>query len=151
MTTCVTTTPYPGLHGYSATDLEEFGRGYLPGWLGIELVTATPDRLLARVPVRRELLGPHGFVHGGTLVAIADSLCGYGTILNLPAGATGLLTAELKTNFVGSLRSGVVVGEATPVHLGRTTQVWDAVLTEEASGRRLAIFRCTQLVLGDRD
>jgi uncharacterized protein (TIGR00369 family) len=149
MTATSTPTPYAGLRSYSADDLQDFSRGYLPGWLGLDLLVVEPHRVTGRVRVRREMLGPHGYLHGGIQVSIADSLCGYGTIVNLPAGATGFLTSELKTNFLGALRAGTVFGDATPLHIGRTTQVWDCVLTDGPAGRQLAVFRCTQLVLWD--
>jgi uncharacterized protein (TIGR00369 family) len=142
---------YPGLRSFSAEDLEDFSRDYLPGWLGMELVTVEKNRLTARVKLRQQMLGPHGFLHGGIQVSIADSLAGWGTVLNMPAGARGMLTTELKTNFLGSMREGTVLAEATPVHLGRTTQVWDCVLADEAAGRRLSVYRCTQAILWNRD
>ena len=94
-------------------------------------------------------MAPHGYLHGGTLVSVADSLCGYGTIVNLPTDADGFVTIELKSNFLGTIRHGAMVCEATPAHVGRSTQVWDAVVSDEADGRTLAIFRCSQMVLRD--
>jgi 1,4-dihydroxy-2-naphthoyl-CoA hydrolase len=92
-------------------------------------------------------MAPNGYLHAGSLVALADSLCGYGCIASLPDGAAGFTTIELKTNFLGTARAGAIRCVAHPVHRGRTTQVWDAVCTDEMSGRTLAIFRCTQMVL----
>jgi len=104
--------------------------------LGIEFVSVEHGRAELRLPLRAELLAPNGYLHAGTLVALADTACGYGSIASLPPGGTGFTTIELKANFLGT---------ATLVHGGRTTQVWDA---EVRSGeRRIAIFRCTQLVL----
>ncbi len=142
-------TPYPGLTDFSADALMAFSRGYFPDLLGIENLMAEPQRVRARVPVRRELMGPHGYLHGGTLVSVADSLCGYGTIVNLPDDATGFVTIELKSNFLGTIRHGAMMCEATPAHIGRSTQVWDAVVNAESDNRTLAIFRCSQLVLRD--
>ncbi len=105
-TTIVPVPAYPGLRGLSAADIEDFGRDYLPGWLGMQLVTVDKRRVTARVKLRREMLGPHGYLHGGIQVSIADSLAGWGTVLNLPAGASGMLTTELKTNYLGSMRDG---------------------------------------------
>jgi uncharacterized protein (TIGR00369 family) len=139
--------PYARLPTLSPAAFDDFGAGHFPGLLGIEMVSTDPRRLRCRAIARPELLAPHGFLHGGTLVAVADTMCGYGAIVNLPAGAAGFVTAELKCNFLGTLRQGTLVCEATPLHVGRTTQVWDAVVTEETSGRRLAVFRCTQVVL----
>jgi len=99
-----------------------------------------------RLPVREELLAPNGYLHAGTVVALADSACGYGCIASLPAGATGFTTIELKTNFLGTALDGTLFCESRCVHGGRTTQVWDASVTNEA-GKTLALFRCTQLLL----
>jgi 1,4-dihydroxy-2-naphthoyl-CoA hydrolase len=141
--------PYPGLTGFSGDALTAFSRGYFPDLLGIENLMVEPRRLRARVPVRRNLMAPHGYLHGGTLVSVADSLCGYGTIVNLPDDATGFVTIELKSNFLGTIRHGAMTCEATPAHIGRSTQVWDAVVTDESDNRTLAIFRCSQMVLRD--
>ena len=88
-----------------------------------------------------------GVVHGGTLVSIADTMCGYGAITHLPEGATGFVTIELHTNFLGTATAGAMRCTARPVHLGKSTQVRDAVVCDEATERTLAIFRCTQMVL----
>jgi 1,4-dihydroxy-2-naphthoyl-CoA hydrolase len=140
-------TPYARLDDHSAGAFNRFGEGHLPAHLGIEIVSVEPGNLVCRAPIRTELMAPNGYLHAGTLVAVADSLCGYGCVVNLPQGAAGFTTIELKSNFVGTAREGTIRCEATPLHLGRTTQVWDAALTEEGSGRALALFRCTQLVL----
>ena len=140
-------TPYARLEDHSAAAFNRFGEGHLPGHLGIEIVSVDPRKLVGRAPIRTELMAPNGYLHAGTLVAVADSLCGYGCVVNLPEGAVGFTTIELKSNFVGTAREGTIRCEATPLHLGRTTQVWDATLSEEGSGRVLALFRCTQMVL----
>lgn len=132
---------------YSPETFAQFGAGYLPGHLGIEMLAVEPERMVCRVVVRKEILAPHGVVHGGTLVAIADTMCGYGAITHLPEGATGFVTIELHTNFLGAATGGAMRCTARPVHLGKTTQVWDAVVCDEATERTLAIFRCTQMVL----
>lgn len=118
--------------------------------LGIEFVSLEPGHSLLRLPVRRELLAPNGYLHAGSVVALADTACGYGCMASLPEGGTGFTTIELKTNFLGTARGGTLECEAAQVHGGRTTQVWDA--TVRADEKAIAIFRCTQLVLygGDR-
>ena len=141
--------PYPGLTDLSVGAFAVFSRGFLPDWLGIENLAVEPQRVRGRVPVRRELMAPHGYLHGGTLVSVADTLCGYGTIVNLPDNANGFVTIELKSNFLATIRHGTLVCEATPAHVGRSTQVWDAVVSDESDGRTLAIFRCSQMVLRD--
>ncbi len=121
--------------------------GYLPGWFGIEVVGLEAGRLRARLPIRPEMLAPNGFLHAAALVALADTSAGYATIAHLPDGAEGFTTVELKTNFLGTLTEGVLLCTATAVHSGRTTQVWDAEVSGEDGCRRLALFRCTQMVL----
>jgi uncharacterized protein (TIGR00369 family) len=86
-------------------------------------------------------------LHAGSIVTLADTLCGYGCVANLPADASGFTTIELKSNHLGTTLDGTIIGVATPLHRGRTTQVWDAVVTHKESGRTLAVFRCTQMIL----
>jgi len=124
-----------------------FGQGYLPGLLGVEIVTISREAVESRMAVRREVMAPNGFLHAASVIALADTSCGYGCVATLPEGAKGFTTVELKANFLGTAREGAIACRATPVHLGRTTQVWDAVVTNEASGARIALFRCTQMVL----
>jgi uncharacterized protein (TIGR00369 family) len=131
----------------SPASFNNFFADTLPGLLGIEVVDVAPERVVARTPITRALLAPHGMLHGGALVAIADTICGVATVVNLRDDATGFLTIELKSNFLGAANEGVVRCLATPVHVGRNTQVWDALVTEEQSERQLATFRCTQMVL----
>jgi len=130
-------------------DLEvfkELGRDRLPGLIGIEVEEIEISRVRMRLALRDELLAPNGYLHAATVVALADSSCGYGCIASLPEGATGFTTIELKTNFLGTALDGTLACESTLVHGGRTTQVWDATVTNEA-GKKLALFRCTQLLL----
>jgi uncharacterized protein (TIGR00369 family) len=125
-----------------------FSRGSLPDLIGMQVVAVTPDRFTARLEVRRDLMAPNGFLHAATIVALADTACGYATVVNLPAGADGFTTVELKSNFFGTARDGAILCVATPLHRGRTTQVWDAAVSREDDGRALASFRCTQMILG---
>lgn len=131
-------------------DLVRRGADLLPGHLGIEILDAGPDAVCGRIALAPHHRAPNGYLHGGTVVALADTLCGYGTVLSLPEGGTGFTTAELKTNFLGTAREGAIVGQAWPVHRGRTTQVWDATVSAEGGERPIALFRCTQLVLRAR-
>jgi uncharacterized protein (TIGR00369 family) len=121
--------------------------GYLPGLLGIDFLTIGPERLTSRLSLRPELLAPNGYLHAAVIIALADTTCGYGTFTELPAGANNFTTIELKSNFLGTARAGTIACVATRVHSGRTTQVWDAEVTEETSGKTIALFRCTQLIL----
>lgn len=128
-------------------DWNERGRDYLPGHLGIEALKVEPDEVVLRMAADRCKLSWNGFLHGGAVVALADSACGYATVRNLPADASGFTTVELKTNFLGSTLSGDVICTARPAHRGRTTQVWDAEVTVAATGKTIALFRCTQMIL----
>lgn len=125
-------------------------QGFLPGLLGIEFLTMEPGRLTSRLPLRPELLAPNGYLHAAAIIALADTTCGYGTFTDLPGGAANFTTIELKSNFLGTAREGTIACIATRVHNGRTTQVWDAEVTDEASGKTIALFRCTQLLLSLR-
>jgi 1,4-dihydroxy-2-naphthoyl-CoA hydrolase len=125
-------------------------QGYLPGLIGIEFLTLEPGRLTSRLLLRPELLAPNGYLHAAVIIALADTACGYGTFTDLPVGADNFTTIELKSNFLGTAREGSIACVATRVHSGRTTQVWDAEVTDEASGKTIALFRCTQLILYPR-
>ena len=122
-------------------------RGHLPGIVGVEILEVAPELVLSRLAVRREVMAPNGFLHAASVIALSDTSCGYGCVAHLPLGASGFTTIELKTNFLGTAREGAILCRATPVHLGRTTQVWDAVVSVEGSGTKIALFRCTQMVL----
>lgn len=120
--------------------------GRLPGWFGFTAVSIEPGRLHARMTVRPEMLAPNGFLHAASVIALADTAAGFATIAHLPDGADSFTTIELKSNFLGTVTAGTLLCEAAAVHTGRNTQVWDAEVTSE-DGRRLALFRCTQMVL----
>jgi 1,4-dihydroxy-2-naphthoyl-CoA hydrolase len=130
--------------------LNERGVGTLPGLIGVEILEAERGRLESRLELREELMAPNGYLHAATIVALADTSCGYGTFVSLPEGAEGFTTVELKSNFLGTRRAGAIGCEAKLAHGGRTTQVWDATVTAEA-GKPLALFRCTQLILYPRE
>lgn len=128
-------------------DFNEFGAGYLQGHLGIVVTQVDASGVRAELPITRALMAPNGYLHAGSVVTLADSCAGYGCIANLPEGASGFTTIELKSNHLGTARDGTIDCSAQPVHLGRTTQVWDAVVTHRETGRTIALFRCTQIVL----
>ena len=122
-------------------------QGYLPGLIGIEFLTMEPGRLTSRLTLRPELLAPNGYLHAAVIIALADTTCGYGTFTGLPEGAQNFTTVELKSNFLGTACEGVITCVATCVHSGRATQVWDAEVTDGTSGKTIALFRCTHLIL----
>jgi 1,4-dihydroxy-2-naphthoyl-CoA hydrolase len=126
------------------------GRDYLPGLLGLEFLSVGPDEVRARMTVSTAVMAWNGFLHAGAVVALADTCCGYGTVASLPEGAEGFTTIDLVSSFLGTAREGTIGCTATPLHRGRSTQVWDAAVTAEPTGKRIAQFRCTQMVLWSR-
>lgn len=129
--------------------LTDRGQGLLPGLLGIEVLSVTLEASVMRMQVERKLLAPNGYLHAAAVVGLADTAAGYGTIASLPKGAKGFTTIELKSNFTGTAREGTLLCRATPTHSGRMTQVWDAKVTHQESGKTIAHFRCTQMILFD--
>lgn len=123
------------------------GDGFLPGHLGIEPLDCTLEKIRGQLRVQDHLLAPNGFLHAASVIALADTLCGYGTMVNLPEGALSFTTVELKSNFLGTVRAGVLAAEATPAHRGRSTQVWDARAFRPEDDKTIALFRCTQMIL----
>lgn len=125
-------------------------KGTLVEHLGLVFDEVSSGRAAAYIELQPYHLAPNGYLHGGTVVALADTCCGFGTIASLPEGAESFTTIELKTNFLGTAREGTVYCEAKLVHGGRSTQVWDADVKNDA-GRTVAHFRCTQMVLYPRN
>ena len=131
--------------------LNAMQEGFLPGELGLEVLEAREGYLRSQVKVAARHMAPNGFMHAASVIALLDSAAGYGCRISLPEGASGFTTIELKSNFLGSARIGeVVTCEAKLVHGGRMTQVWDAVATHADSGKAIALFRCTQMILYPR-
>ena len=130
--------------------LNALGPGSLVELMGMKVVAVGEGRLTLEMAVRADLMAPNGFLHGGTVVSLADTATGYATIAHMPEGGESFTTLELKVNFLGTARKGKVRAEATAVHLGRTTQVWDASCFADGSDRPIAHFRCTQLILYPR-
>ena len=127
-------------------DFNTVQEGTLPGVMGLEILKVDSSGVQARMAVTPRHLAPNGFLHAASVVLLADTCCGYGCIFNLPEGAQSFTTVELKSNHLGTARDGVIACTATPAHLGRTTQVWDATVTN-GDGKTIALFRCTQMVL----
>jgi 1,4-dihydroxy-2-naphthoyl-CoA hydrolase len=127
--------------------LNNFGSRNLPGYLGIVITHVGALEIEAELALKDVLMAPNGYLHAGTVVTLADTSCGYGCVTNLPQGATGFTTIELKSNHLGTALEGTIASRATAVHRGKTTQVWDAVITHKETGKTIALFRCTQLIL----
>ena len=124
--------------------------GKLPGHLGLKITEVDPGRVVGRFEVRPDLVAHTGYLLAGAVLSVADILCAYGVFTVWPDGANGFTTAEVKCNFTGTLREGAAICAAELLHGGRTTQVWDAKVTDEATGRLMAAFRCTQIILYPR-
>ena len=122
-------------------------KGFLPGLMGIHFLELGEGFARAELAVRKDLMAPNGFLHAGSVVTLADSASGYACVAHLPEGASGFTTIELKSNHLGTARDGTIEVLAKAAHLGRTTQVWDATVTHRESGKTIALFRCTQMVL----
>jgi len=132
------------------TNLEKLNKaneGKLPGLLGLEITNVEDGLVEGRLPVRTDLIAHTGYLLAGALLSVADILCAYGVSTVWPEGASGFTTVEVKCNFVGTTRDGAVLCRAGLLHGGRTTQVWDAEMTSEATGKLMAAFRCTQIIL----
>jgi uncharacterized protein (TIGR00369 family) len=126
--------------------LNDAGSGLFPGHIGVEIDSMADGVVRGRMQLADHHLAPNGYLHAAAVIGLADTACGYGSILSLPDGGIGFTTIELKTNFVRSVREGTITCEATLAHGGRTTQIWDATV-RDPDGRPMALFRCTQLIL----
>ena len=131
----------------SIESFNQIGVGKLPGLIGIVITRADRSEVAAELAIEQKHLAPNGFLHAGTVVTLADTCAGYGCVANLPAAATGFTTIELKSNHLGTALEGTILSSAKPAHLGKTTQVWDVVVTRKESGKTIALFRSTQLIL----
>ena len=127
--------------------LQQRGTGFFPGYIGVAITSLAEKEIRAELTVQQHHIAPNGYLHAGTVVTLADTASGYGCLAHLPEGATGFTTIELKANFLGTARDGTITCVASAVHLGRTTQLWDAVVAHRETGRKIALFRCTQLLL----
>lgn len=138
------------LHDPSEDPLIRLARdqeGSLPGLLSIRWTHVGRGEISASLDVQKHHMAPTGFLHAATVMALADTACGYGCLHSLPERATGFTTAELKANFIGTARQGRITCSARLVHGGRTTQVWDAEIKQEHLDKTIALFRCTQILL----
>ena len=137
--------------GFTVERFRNHGDNNLPGLLGIGIVALEEGMIEMELPVRDAVLAPNGYLHAATVVGLADTASGYGCIAHLPEGAVNFTTIELKSNFLGTAKSGTIACIARPAHLGRNTQVWDATVTHRDTGKTIALFRCTQMVLWPKD
>lgn len=120
---------------------------HLPAYLGIHVLHTSHGEARAELAIQQCHLAPNGYLHAGTVITLADSAAGFGCIASLPEGAINFTTLEIKSNHLSTARDGTLDCSAKAVHVGRTTQVWDATVTHRESGKTLALFRCTQMIL----
>jgi 1,4-dihydroxy-2-naphthoyl-CoA hydrolase len=118
----------------------------LPGRYGFRVTAIDEGRLDAELVVQPWMLAPNGFLHAASVLLLADTAAGYACIAHLPGSAKNFTTIELKSNFLGTVRDGTIRAECRAEHLGRTTQVWSAIVFGPGD-KRLALFRCTQMIL----
>lgn len=128
-------------------NLEKMGKGGLSDFLGVEILSIEEGKMTSRLSIKPHHIAPNGFLHAATIIALADTTCGYASFAHLPEGAESLCTIELKSNHLGTAREGAIFCVATAVHLGKNTQVWDAEVSDEKTGKVIALFRCTQMNL----
>ncbi len=129
----------------------KLGAEYLPGLIGIDFTAYGDGWVEGELAVRKALMAPNGYLHAAAVIGLADSACGYGSIMALPEGASGFTTIELKSNFLSTARDGVIECRAEAKHLGRKTQLWDATVKSRDTGKTIALFRCTQMVLWPKE
>lgn len=142
--------PFPEDRDDLARALDQLGAPRLPGLLGIELVEITEGASRMRMAIGEKHLASNGYLHAASVVALADTAAGYGCVANLPKGAIGFTTIELKSNHLGTLLEGGLLAEGSLSYGGRTTQVWDVTVSAEQTRAKIALFRCTQLILYPR-
>lgn len=139
------------MDGNQAATFQERQKGHLPGELGLQWEVVANGEARGRFTVEQKHMAPNGFLHAASIIALVDSACGYACVASLPEGASGFTTIEIKTNYLGTAKVGEVVScQARLVHGGRMTQVWDAEAVNETTGKTIAVFRCTQMVLWRR-
>ena len=120
---------------------------YLPGLLGIEVTEVQKGMVKTQLEVTKKHLSINGYLHAGTIITLADTGAGYGCFSNLSDGASGFTTIELKSNLMSSVNEGVIYCISKCIHSGRTTQVWESIITSNSTEKILAKFTCTQLVM----
>jgi uncharacterized protein (TIGR00369 family) len=136
------------MDGNVAAHFQERQERHLPGELGLVWEVVANGEAKGRFTVEQKHMAPNGYLHAASIIALVDSACGYACVASLPEGATGFTTIEIKTNYLGSAKVGEAVAcQARLVHGGRMTQVWDAEAVNLTTGRTIAVFRCTQMVL----
>src|SRR5262250_2643482 len=119
----------------------------LPHLVSLQVVELRENALIMRMPIQPAVLAPNGYLHAASVIALADTCCGFACAAHLPPGAVNFTTIELKSNFLATATDGTIETEAVAAHLGRNTHVWDAPVRHIESAKTIALFRCTQMVL----
>src|SRR5579872_5516934 len=115
----------------------------LPQYLGVSVHEVGFGFARGRFEIQPHHMAPNGYLHAASVIALADTACGFGCMRSMPEGARSFTTIELKSNFLGTATSGTVSCEARLIHGGRTTQLWDATVTRDSDAKAIALFRCT--------
>jgi len=134
-------------HKFIPEYFNEIGIDKLPQHLGHVITDTSSETFTGEFKIEKHHHSPNGFLHAGSVVALADTIAGYACVAHLPEGASGFTTIEMKTNFLGTALDGTVQGVAKAIHLGKTTHVWDVTVFHKEKNKKLAIFRCTQMIL----
>ena len=130
-----------------AAYFNNLSKGHFPGLLGIKITSVEEGKMYGEMEVKKDFFAPNGFLLAGSILTFADSVAGYSSFAHLPENGKSFTTLEVKSNFVGAIREGVMVCKCTAEHLGKTTQVWRAIVSDKKSNKQVAIFSCTQLIL----
>ena len=130
----------------TADELHRRQADFLPGKFGLTVTRIEEGRLDAQLAIAPWMLAPNGFLHAASIILLADTAAGYACVAHLPEGSKNFTTLEVKSNFLASAREGTMHTECRAEHLGRSTQVWAATVFG-SNDKKLALFRCTQLVL----
>jgi len=125
----------------------KISNGYFPAHLGIKIIHTEEGCVQAEMPIEKEFFAPNGYLHAGSIVTFADTIAGYSTVAHLPDKAKSFTTIELKSNFVGAIREGKLIGESIAEHLGRTTHIWRVMVKDGTTQKKIALFTCTQLII----
>ncbi|MEM6763581.1 MAG: PaaI family thioesterase [Bacteroidota bacterium] len=127
--------------------INRLGDSFFPEHLGIKVVDVQETTIVGEMELKPYFLAPNRYLHAGCIVSLADTLAGYASMMNLPKGAISFTTIELKTNFLRTLQEGVMQASCVPEHLGRKTQVWKVTVSAKDTGKKMALFSCTQMMI----
>ncbi len=137
----------PFNHQLTKESFNHIGKNCLPGLLGIVITELKENCIAAEIEITNSHFAPNGYIHAAAVVALADTTAGYGCIAHLPENGKSFTTIELKSNFLSSAKTGTMICEAIPLHLGKTTQLWDVTVKHKETHKTMALFRCTQLII----